>query len=273
MELNKEQKNHHKQPLICVVTPTHNRIDYLPATVDSVRSTVKTFFGYNVDFHLEHLICANGCTDGTNEWLERESQKEGLLIPIRAKIEKEKMLPGLARNLVIKEAPSHAWIAPLDDDDIMLQRNLFYYAHLIEQNPEKEWFINDFVRVDEELRYRSKEDYYHWMFESPKAMLEAIFRGECFAQGNVCYSKKLFDEVGGYNEKLKMAEDLDLYVRFLLAGHLPGHSSHISHLHRCHTKNFSAGVDAAKHHDDLQIIYERYADKLKELGVTYEKKH
>ena len=265
-------RDHHKEPLICVVTPTHNRIDYLPATIDSVRANVKASWKVSTKFDIEHLICANGCTDGTNEWLQREVQNEKI-IPMRCKIVEEKMLPGLARNLVIKEAPSHAWIAPLDDDDIMLQRNLFYYAYQIEHHPDKEWFINDFVRVDEELRYRSKEDYYHWMFESPKAMLEAIFRGECFAQGNVCYSKKLFDEVGGYNEKLKMAEDLDLYVRFLLAGHLPGYSPHISHLHRCHTKNFSIGVDAAKHHDDLGIIYERYGDKLKELGVTYTKKH
>jgi len=93
------------------------------------------------------------------------------------------MVPGLARNHILQDAPSHAWIAPLDDDDIMLQRNLCYYADLIEQNPDKEWFINDFVRVDSELRYRGKEDYYHWKFESPKDMLDAIFRGECFAQG------------------------------------------------------------------------------------------
>nr|BAJ94097.1 predicted protein [Hordeum vulgare subsp. vulgare] len=263
------ERNHHQKPHICVVTPTHNRIDYLPATVDSVRFSVKTQNA--IEFSIEHLICANGCNDGTNEWLEKAS-KEDSEIPLRCKIEDEKMLPGLARNHVIKDAPSHAWIAPLDDDDIMLQRNLFYYAQLIEQNPDTEWFLNDFVRVDSELRYKAKEDYYHWKFESPKSMLEAIFRGECFAQGNVCFSKKLYDEVGGYHETLKMAEDLDLYVRFLLAGKLPGVSPHISHLHRCHTRNISIGVDAVKHHDDLGMIYERYADKLKKLDITYSKK-
>ena len=52
-------------------------------------------------------------------------------------------------------------------------------------------------------------------------MLQAIFRAEHFLQGNVCCRHALIDEVGGYDEELQMAEDLDLYVRFLLAGHLP----------------------------------------------------
>jgi glycosyltransferase involved in cell wall biosynthesis len=251
---------------ICVVTPTHNRADYLPETVESVRANVKTQNPTNFTF--DHLICANGCTDGTNEWLEKNANANAD-VPIRFRIENGKMLPGYARNHVIQDAPSDAWISPLDDDDIMLQRNLYYYAYNIQMNPDKQWFINDFVRVDSELRYRPKEDYYHWKFDNCAEMLRAIFRGECFAQGNVCYSKKLFDEVGGYHEKLSMAEDLDLYVRFLLAGQLPGYSPHISHLHRCHNRNISIGVDAAKHHDDLKCIYDRYADKLKALDVEY----
>lgn len=255
---------------ICVITPTHNRADLIPETIASVRNNVKTQNPTN--FTYEHLICANGCNDGTNELLEEASKQEGT--PIRYKIEAEKMLPGLGRNILVKElVPEGSWIAPLDDDDIMLQRNLYYYAYNIQHNPDKEWFINDFVRVDSELRYKPKEDYYHWKFESPKDMLDAIFRGECFAQGNVCFSKKMYDQVGGYHEKLTMAEDLDLYVRFLLAGHLPGYSPHISHLHRCHNRNVSIGVDASKHHDDLRTIYDRYKDKLQPLGVEYKPNH
>lgn len=258
------------QPLhICVITPTHNRIDYLPEAIASVRNNVKTQNA--IDFTYEHCISANGCTDGTNEWLERASKEEGT--PVKYSIDHVKQLPGAARNAAIHHfVPDHAWIALLDDDDVMLQRNLYYYAYLAKHNPDRQWFINDFVRVDSELRYKAKEDYYHWKFDSPVEMLKEIFKGNCFAQGNVCFSKKIFDEPGGYHEKLKMAEDLDLYVRFLLAGHLPGYSSHISHLHRCHAKNISIGVDAEKHRDDLETIYERYEDKLKALGVEYLKK-
>lgn len=254
---------------ISVVTPTFNRIEYLPETVESVRKNITT--QNSCDFEYEHLICANGCTDGTAEFLEKVGKEDGS--PIRFRVVKEQMLPGPARNLVIKnDASEQSWIAPLDDDDIMLQRNLYYYAYNIQQNPDKQWFINDFVRVDSELRYIGGEDYYHWKFDSPKDMLDAIFRGECFAQGNVCFSKKLFSAVGGYNEEISMAEDLDLYVRFLLAGELPGYSPHISHLHRCHNRNISIGVDPEKHKQDLRMMYERYKEKLQALGVHFTSK-
>ena len=98
-------------------------------------------------------------------------------------------------------------------------------------------------------------------------MLQAIFRAENFIQGNVCYSHALFDQVGGYDGELAMAEDLDLYVRFLLAGQLPVVCSHISHLHRFHARNVSIGVDADKHNADLQVIFRKYTQQLRALEI------
>ena len=122
--------------------------------------------------------------------------------------------------------------------------------------------------VDEQARYLPNEDYYAWKFNSPTEMLTAIFRAEHFIQGNVCYSKALLDEVGGYDPELAMAEDLDLYVRFLLAGHLPVVCPHYSHLHRFHSANVSQVVDAAKHNADLRVIYDKYAGQLRALGIA-----
>ena len=99
-------------------------------------------------------------------------------------------------------------------------------------------------------------------------MLQAIFRAEHFLQGNVCCRHALIDEVGGYDEELQMAEDLDLYVRFLLAGHLPMVCPHLSHLHRFHARNVSTGVDAARHNADLRVIYQKYAAQLGALGIA-----
>jgi GT2 family glycosyltransferase len=158
-------------------------------------------------------------------------------------------------------------VVPLDDDDLLLQRTLYHYAAAIEANPGRPWLVADFLRVDEQARYLPNEDYYAWKFDSPTAMLTAIFRAEHFIQGNVCYSKALLDEVGGYDPELAMAEDLDLYVRFLLAGQLPVICPHYSHLHRFHSANVSQGVDAAKHNADLRVIYDKYAEQLKALGI------
>ncbi|SHK69603.1 glycosyltransferase family 2 protein [Hymenobacter psychrotolerans] len=244
-----------------IITPTHNRRQFLPETIASVRATVSA----PLDFGYEHFICENASTDDTASWLKEAAAQDGS--PVRVVPQATKLLPGPARNLLIRQTTADSWIVPLDDDDLLLQRCLYHYAGLVQKSPGQQWFVADFLRVDEEKRYLPGEDYYAWRFETPTDMLRAIFRAEHFIQGNVCYRRSLFDEVGGYNETLKMAEDLDLYVRFLLAGHLPVVSPHISHLHRFHSSNVSIGVDAGKHGADLQEIYDQYAEQLQALGI------
>lgn len=244
-----------------VITPTYNRRQFLPEAVASVRATITA----PLDFSFEHVVCENASTDGTAEWLQEAAQQPG--VPLRYQTQPKKLLPGPARNLLIRDTPADGWVVPLDDDDVLLQRCLYHYADLVQRHPKQPWFVADFLRVDEERRYLPGEDYYAWKFETPADMLRAIFRAEHFIQGNVCYRRSLFEEVGGYDEELKMAEDLDLYVRFLLAGHLPVLSPHISHLHRFHRSNVSIGVDADKHGADLREIYDKYAEQLKKLGV------
>ncbi|RYU81296.1 glycosyltransferase family 2 protein [Hymenobacter persicinus] len=244
-----------------IITPTHNRRQYLPEAVASVRASISA----PLDFGFEHLIYDNGSTDGTPEWLPTAAREAGP--PLRYWHDAEKARAGLARNRLIAQAGPDSWLVPLDDDDLLLQRSLYHYADLVQRHPGRPWFVADFLRMDEERRYLPGEDYYAWRFASPREMLGAIFRAEHFIQGNVCFSKALFDQVGGYDEALPMAEDLDLYVRFLLAGQLPVVSPHISHLHRFHRNNVSIGVDATAHQHDLQLIYDKYAAALRQLGI------
>ena len=244
-----------------VITPTHQRRELLPEAVASVRATV----GAPLDFSFEHLIYDNGSRDGTAAYLRAAAAQPGP--PLRHWHSPGRQLAGRARNHLIQEAAPAAWIVPLDDDDILLQRTLHHYAAQIEAHPGRPWFVADFLRVDEHGRYLPNEDYYAWQFDTPADMLRAIFRAEHFIQGNVCFGRAFVDQVGGYDGALAMAEDLDLYVRFLLAEQLPVLCPHISHLHRFHARNVSIGVDAEKHNADLRVIYEKYRAQLQDLGV------
>lgn len=243
--------------LFSVVTPTHNRADYLPEALASVRASVLA----GLEATWEHLVFDSGSTDDTATLLTQAPAD-----CLRVVTGERKELAGFGRNRLVEQAVGE-WIVPLDDDDILLQRALFHYGWHAQQQPEARWLVADFLRVDEERRYLPNEDYYAWRFESAPQMLQAIFRGEHFIQGNVCYQRTLWDEVGGYDEGLAMAEDLDLYVRFLLAGHLPVVCPHLSHLHRFHRANVSIGVDASRHRADLATIYGKYADRLVAVGV------
>ncbi|MBN9686191.1 MULTISPECIES: glycosyltransferase [unclassified Corallococcus] len=224
------------RPRFAVITPSMDgRAEYLAEARGSVRATVCAPLGFDV----EH----------------------------RVHVQQQRLSPGAARNALIRESDPDAWIVPLDDDDLLLQRTLHHYAELILQHHARRWFVADFVRVDEERRYLPGQDYAAWTFPTPVRMLIAIFRAEHFLQGNVCFHRSLFEQVGGYDESLWMAEDLDLYVRFLLAGHLPVRGAHLSHLHRVHPGNSSRGVDVGRHHADLEQLYQRYAPRLLALGV------
>jgi glycosyltransferase involved in cell wall biosynthesis len=245
-----------------IITPSHQRGDLLPEAVASVRASI----GAPLSFDFEHLIYENGSTDNTAAFLHEATTQDGP--SLRYWQDAERRLAGFARNKLISQTPADAWIVPLDDDDILLQRTLYHYAGQVQRHPGRPWLVADFLRVDSEGRYLANEDYYAWHFETPRAMLQAIFRAEHFIQGNVCFSRALCDQVGGYDGGLAMAEDLDLYVRFLLAGYLPVICPHISHLHRFHDKNVSIGVDGAKHQADLQIIYDKYAARLEQEGIA-----
>jgi glycosyltransferase involved in cell wall biosynthesis len=244
-----------------VITPSHNRRTYLPEAVASVRATISA----PLDFSFDHLILDNGSTDGTAQWLQQAAADAP---DLRFWTDPASVRPGAARNRLIRETAPETWLVPLDDDDILLQRTLYHYADLVQRHPQAPWFVADFLRVDQDGRYLPNEDYYAWRFDSIADMLGAIFRAEHFIQGNVCYSRALFDKVGGYDAELPMAEDLDLYVRFLLEGHLPVVSPHINHLHRFHTSNVSIGVDGDKHGEDLRIIYAKYALQLRAAGIA-----
>lgn len=244
-----------------IITPTHQRRELLPEAVASARASISA----PLDFSFEHLIYDSGSRDGTAAYLREAAAQPGALL--RHWHSPGRLLAGPARNYLVAEADPEAWVVPLDDDDFLLQRTLFHYATQIAAHPGRPWFVADFLRVDEHGRYLPGEDYYAWQFDTPTAMLQAIFRAEHFIQGNVCYHRPFFDEVGGYDDVLPMAEDLDLYVRFLLAGQLPVLCPHISHLHRFHTRNVSIGVDADKHNADLRAIYAKYQLRLEQLGV------
>lgn len=244
-----------------VITPTHQRADLLPEAIASVRATTTA----PLDIQWEHLLYNTGSSDHSARVLAEAAAQPGPAV--RHWQHPALQRPGWGRNALVAEAQDDTWVVPLDDDDIMLQRTLFHYAGEIQRHPGRPWLVADFLRMDEQRRYLPNEDYYAWQFDSPADMLRAIFKAEHFIQGNVCYSHALFQEVKGYDEQLAMAEDLDLYVRFLLAGHLPVICPHISHLHRFHTSNISIGVDADKHGHDLQVLYDKYEAQLAAVGV------
>lgn len=244
---------------ISVITTVYNQKDFILETIDSVQQSL---FAPYTDITWEHLIYDDASTDGTIAILRTITQPN-----IRCVYGITNRGPSHGRNMLMKEATGD-YIFMIDGDDIILQRTLHNFIREAKNNPTSSWFIADFLRVDEQLRYLSGQDYYGWPFKSTQEMLAAIFRGEHFIQSNVFFKKSLFQEVGGFDETMKMTEDLDLFIRFLLKGHLPHYASFPTHLHRIHPRNLSTGVTFEKHQEHMRYLYKKYSPELTKQHIV-----
>lgn len=245
---------------LAVLTPTRNRLRFLQENVESVRFSNPA----PLDLQIVQSVHDCGSEDGTPAWLETLGHSG-----VKITISDRAMPPGLARNIAAG-AITADFFMPLDDDDLMLQRTAHHFVNALSRQHGHTWAVSDFLKIDEEGRHLRGQDYYAWSFGSTGEMLQAIFSGKHFIQGNVCFTRELFERVGGYATDIDTAEDLELYVRFLLDSGLPLYVPMISHLHRIHGTNLSRDIGKDRYNDDLRAIYERHRTSLAKLGIVFE---
>lgn len=244
---------------ISIVTKTFNRLGFLLECIDSVQR-LKTE-PFTSDLQWEHVIYDDGSDDGTQEYFSTHTYPKTRYI----RSDTNQGIP-TAANAAIKTCTSD-FIFELDQDDIVPQRFLANIYHTTREYPSTDWFIADFYRMNDIRDYFIGEDYYGWNFKDCDEILGAIFSNTHFIQHNVVYKKKLWEKVGAYDEKLTMAEDLDLFIRFLLAGKMPKYLPYISHFHRFHANNISLGVTLERHKRDIRHFYQKYRTQLSERGI------
>ena len=245
---------------LAILTPTRNRLGFLKENVESVRlSSVAP-----LDLRITHSIHDCGSEDDTAAWLKDFPSPE-----IHPTFSDTAMPPGKARNLAAAAVDAD-YFMPLDDDDLLLQRTAHHFVHALSHDSLASWAVADFLKIDQDGRYLPGQDYYGWRFSSTDEMLQAIFSGRHFIQGNVCFTRELFEETGGYASDMTTAEDLELYVRFLLTDGLPLYVPMISHLHRMHGDNVSKDIGKEHYNGDLRGIYERHQAALAARGIVFE---
>ena len=244
---------------ISLVTKTHNRLPMLLECVQSVQNLRNE--PHEKEIQWEHLIYDDGSDDDTNEHFAKNTYSNTRYV--RSDIHRG---ISVSANAAIATCTSE-YIFELDSDDIVPQRFLANLYDTIQEYPNTEWFVADIYRMGENRNYKIGDDYYGWNFTDCNEMLSAIFSNSHFIQHNVVYKKPLWEKVGGYDETLTMAEDLDLYIRFLLQESMPLHLPYISHFHRHHSENTSGGIGPEQHSKDIRSFFKKYEKPLKERGI------
>jgi len=178
---------------ISVIIPTYNRKHSLPRTLDSVLA--QSFQPFEI------IVIDDGSTDGTADWLKSN------YLSIKS-ISQSNQGVSSARNIGIKQAEGD-WIALLDSDDEWLPDKLAKQVQALKENREflfchtNEIWIRNGVRVNQQKKHQK---YGGHIFEKCLDMCRV-------SPSSSLFHKLVLDDVGLFDEKLKVCEDYDLWLR------------------------------------------------------------
>lgn len=189
--------------MISVIIPVHNRASFLAEALDSV---LRQDYGrLEPSPHpIEILVVDDGSEDDTPAVAERYGGRVTCLRRPHRGV-------SAARNAGIESARGE-FIAFLDSDDLWLKNKLRAQMSYLEAFPEalmcgtEEIWMRNGVRVNPRFRHRKPSG---WIFDKslPLCLLSlssAVFR------------RKVFDELGRFDETLPACEDYDFGLRLAL---------------------------------------------------------
>jgi len=178
---------------VSVIIPTYNRKHTLKRAIQSVYIQSLPPF--------EIIVVDDGSNDGTKEWVKQK-------YPGIKYIYQKNSGVSSARNKGIKIARGD-WIALLDSDDEWLPNKLNEQINKIKLNLDvkilhsNEIWIRNGVRVNQMKKHKKFGGY---IFEKCLDMCR-------ISPSSVMLKKAIFDDIGTFDESLKVCEDYDLWLR------------------------------------------------------------
>lgn len=178
---------------ISVIIPVYNRREVLPRAIRSVLDQKPA--------PLELLVVDDGSTDGVSDWLGQE-------FPSVTVLRQENQGPAAARNRAIEKARGK-WIAFLDSDDEWRPGKLKAQLEFFKANPDyrimqtEEIWIRNGKRVNPMKKHQKHGG---WIYEKclPLCLI---------SPSAVMIERKLFEDVGNFDESYPACEDYELWLR------------------------------------------------------------
>jgi len=231
--------------MISVIIPTYNRATLLPRAIESVLNQ-----SYQ-DFEL--LVIDDGSTDNTKEIVASYTQKD-----TRVQYVKQEHSGGAARpkNAGIQKAKSE-YIAVLDSDDEWLPKKL---------EVQLQWFTNsknpnlrvvgcNMVVVETKTGEESK---YH--IPRYKNVFRQLLLRDYLGSGScMLYDKRIFQEVGLFDEHLKSGQDREMRVRIAQKYDIELANDYLVRYYIGHD-NISTALSSKDREQDEQYVFEKYKE-------------
>ena len=182
---------------ISVIIPTYNRKHTLGRAIDSV--LIQSFEPSEI------IVIDDGSTDGTSDWVSANYPAIKLIQPFEGSLPRG---VSAARNAGINIAKGD-WIALLDSDDEWLSHKLAKQVQVLKEKTDflfchtNEIWIRNGVRVNQMKKHQK---YGGDIFEKCLDMCR-------ISPSSSLFHKSILDDVGVFDENLKVCEDYDLWLR------------------------------------------------------------
>jgi glycosyltransferase involved in cell wall biosynthesis len=181
-------------PIVSVVITVYNDENYIATAIESILS--QTFQDY------ELIVVDDGSTDATASILDKYLQTDKRIHVYRI----ENSGTTIAANVGLKMA-NGKYIARLDSDDISFPHRLMEQVQYLEENPVVALVGGSLEFIDENgvqvgVRNIKAKD--------PKKF---IYHRNIYQHSDVMFKKEIVNKVGGYREKFRNSQDLDLWLR------------------------------------------------------------
>ena len=229
------------EPLVSVIIPTRNRREYLQQAIGSVLAQSYANF--------ELIVVDDGSTDGTDKVLAAHEDRR-----VRySRHERNGRSASRNRGVDMARGPL---IAFLDDDDLYLPEKLHMQVRYLTSELRIGAVFSGHLLVTNALAPISERRI--WTELPTLDLSESLFNCPLTPSG-VMMRRTWFDEVGGFDPSLELAEDTDFFLSLMKARCRMGWVRRILWVRRVHASNSqSDGERYARSH--LAVLNKLFAD-------------
>jgi glycosyltransferase involved in cell wall biosynthesis len=188
------------EPIVSIVMPTFNRMEFLPAAIESVLAqTVPQW---------ELLVADDGSNAETLEYLSGLTRDER----IRLMRLRRSGNAGTARNAGIAAARA-TWLAFLDSDDLWAPTKLERQLAELRANSECGWSYTAFLMIDANGEPLSSERSRPWTPHGGMIFAQTVRTTASIRPSSVLARTELVRHIGAFDEAIDCSEDYDLMLR------------------------------------------------------------
>jgi len=230
--------NNKNFPLVSIITPCRNSETYIEETILSVINQTYP--------NIEYIVVDGGSTDATLEIIRR----------YEASITRWTSEPDEGMYQAINKGMSRVRgdiVAYLNSDDLYYPDAISKVVEFFEANPSV-----DLVYGDLDFIEGDGKKLYTWIY--PNFNLKRFTAANCMMIGQPAASwrRSLMDEIGLFDESMKMASDFDFFIRAGNSGVL-AHVSEVLAKFRLHTTSLTCSQSKLGV-EEVILLHEKYDD-------------